>query len=86
MEPVKNPTYESLLLRLLKQGCREKNNNYDNISKIFGELITLIEETKRSGAGEAMEAILPYSGMPFSVPKVTRLTAGMIIKILQEMQ
>lgn len=42
--------------------------NRGNISKIFGELITLIESTKRAGMSEAASAILPYSGDEFSVP------------------
>jgi 5-methylcytosine-specific restriction protein B len=42
--------------------------NRGNVSAIFGELITLLEEDKRKGNKEQTEVILPYSADKFSVP------------------
>lgn len=42
--------------------------NRGNVAQIFGELITLIEEDKRTGKTEAKEIILPYSKQKFGVP------------------
>jgi 5-methylcytosine-specific restriction protein B len=77
---------DGAFLKLCKRAANDPEHRYAmlideinraNVSRVFGELLSLIEPDKRSGQPNAMQVNLAYSGRVFSVPANVDIYATM---------
>lgn len=73
-------------LRLCQQAKQDPSHRYAmlideinraNVARVFGELMSLIEPTKRAGQTDRLSVNLAYSRQPFSVPSNVDIYASM---------
>lgn len=73
-------------LRLCQQAKHDPSHRYAmlideinraNVARVFGELMSLIEPTKRAGQTDSLSVNLAYSHQPFSVPSNVDIYASM---------
>ena len=73
-------------LRLCQQAKHDPSHRYamlideinrTNVARVFGELMSLIEPTKRAGQIDSLSVNLAYSRQPFSVPSNVDIYATM---------
>ena len=77
---------EGAFLKLCQRAANDPSQRYAilideinraNVSRVFGELLSLIEPDKRAGMSNAMTVNLAYSGRPFSMPANVDIYATM---------
>ena len=77
---------DGAFLKLCQHAARDPKRRYAmlidelnraNVSRVFGELLSLIEADKRAGMANAMSVNLAYSGRAFSVPANVDIYATM---------